>query len=159
MNRAERYAIGLVFVALIGSLLFFSAVIYISNYHVVSQVPMTVSITNGSYLAQEGIADNYPYISWKSQFFTTKEFSSNNASQVIQWAIDNTAHFLFFKKGTNETYYITTTIVISNRSNLYLDGINSVFIPGQDVSPVILVTGHCYYITFVHFTIDLSKTP
>lgn len=108
MNRSERYAAILVFAVVLGSTLFFSALLYMANYHTVTQICMTVSVNPNGYLAQMGVKDNYPFMPSKSQFFG-EQLAGGNASQIIQWALDNTKNGFKMTKGN---YHLNGTIIL-----------------------------------------------
>lgn len=114
MDRSEKYATILVFATILACTLFFSALVYMDNYHEVRPLGMTVSVVSDGYIAQDGVIDYYPYVSSKAQLVYGAEFSGENASEVIQWAIDN-ADGVYFKQGH---YFLNGTIKVDSGSKL-----------------------------------------
>lgn len=123
MLNSEKYASILVCSLLLGGLLFCFASIYTQTYHETYEIGMTVSVSDNGYMAEKGVYDVYPYYPEKSQFFG-EQFNSDNASQVLQWAIDN-ANDIQIKQGN---YYLYNTVKIDSYSNL--DGGNAKFLIG-----------------------------
>lgn len=99
---------------LLGVTIFFSAIIYMNTYHIVSiSNAITVSQTSDGQTMAFGrtfLLDSYPYETWKT---TIKEvdnytFKSSVASAVIQWAADNSNNVIIEAGRYNLTYWIQT---------------------------------------------------
>lgn len=131
MNRAEKYTTILTFAVILGCTLFFSALIYMENYHEVRPLGMTVTVTSDGYLARQGVVDYYPYVPSKSQFYG-KELTGGNASEVIQWALNN-AEEVYFKAGH---YFLNGTVEINSGNELDGDFVSepSSYIPSLNIT-------------------------
>jgi hypothetical protein len=95
MNNAEKYATTLVCITLVSTVLFFSALIYIENYHVIERTKYTTVSRgeDGQYLAvlSNTLFDNYPYLQKKILLdIENTTFTDSNVNTVLSWAITNT---------------------------------------------------------------------
>lgn len=131
MNRSERYATVLVFVCIFATVSVFASLAFMSYYHIVNPIGMTVSVANGGYLAREGVIDEYPYMPAKSQFFGIQQQSSN-ATEIIQWAITN-AYSLDDPNNTRTSVHITAGYYHLNGS-LTLDGVSNRYLHGDYIT-------------------------
>jgi hypothetical protein len=132
MNRSERYATVLVFVCLFATVSVFASLAFMANYHMVSQIGMTVSVANGGYLAREGVIDEYPYMPTKSQFFGIQQQSSN-ATEIIQWAITNAYPMVYDPNNTRTSVHITAGYYHIN-GPLTLDGVSNRYLHGDYIT-------------------------
>jgi len=126
VNRAEKYAAIIVFAIVLGSTLFFSALLYMDNYHIITDTEnvIVVSVTSSGYLAQRGITITYPFQPSKT-YFSVEHLTSDNAFQVIQWAIDNADEVYF----TGGYYHMnSSTVYVDSNSKLDGDGGNVWFV-------------------------------
>ena len=144
MLKSERYASVLVFSLIIGGLIFCFASIYTQMYHVTSYKGMTVSVINNDYSAKIGVHDIYPYYPEKNQFFG-EQFNSGNASQVIQWALDNSNEVQF----TQGNYYLYNTVYVDSYS--CLDGGTAKFF--IDIKNGVVFNVNGYHIKIMNFWI------
>ena len=116
MNRAERYALLLVFAIVFGSTLFFSALLYMDTYHTYEFYRHTTVFrsADGKVMAvlANTLIDTYPFAPLKNSGYN-RTFSSSDDLDVFLWAIKNSG---------DRVVYLRTTILILNKTNLNLSG-------------------------------------